>query len=259
MPMPRPSSLVLALAAAALAPAAPVVTADPAAAAEGAKAVAAQAERAAPTFANLTGEVVLDNARVRVEKFVLAPGQSTGRHRHPADQLFVFVKGGVLTTAAGRKVLWRDGRVEWQSAHAAADAGSTNSGSTPIEIICVNLKPVAAHAAASFEGGPKYRYLSYPNIPGEDLLENDALIVQRFTVNPGQWEGPHAHHPDMLYIHIKGGQWAARSKTEAEHPYPEASPDGEVGWMPTIPSSVGHESGNIGKEPIDLIWVTLKK
>jgi oxalate decarboxylase/phosphoglucose isomerase-like protein (cupin superfamily) len=29
--------------------------------------------------------------------------------------------------------------------------------------------------------------------------------------------------------------------------------------MPTIPSSVGHESGNIGKEPIDLIWITLKK
>jgi len=213
----------------------------------------------AATFANLKGEVVLENARVRVEKFVIAPGRSTGRYAHSEDQLFVFVKGGVLTDATGRAVLWRDGRVEWQSAHAAADSGSTNTGATPIEIICVNLKPLAPHAPDTFEGGPKYRHLSYPNIPGEDLLENELVIVQRFTVNPGQWEGPHAHHPDMLYIHIKGGQWAARSKTEAEHPYPEASPDGEVGWMPTIPSSVGHESGNIGKEPIDLIWVTLKK
>lgn len=41
--------------------------------------------------------------------------------------------------------------------------------------------------------------------------------MQRFTVNPGQWEGVHAHHPDMLYIHVKGGQWAARSKKEPEH------------------------------------------
>jgi quercetin dioxygenase-like cupin family protein len=213
----------------------------------------------AATFAALKGEVLLENARVRVEKFVIAPGQSTGRHAHPADQLFVFVKGGVLTQATGRAVLWRDGRVEWQSAHAAADAGSTNSGQTPIEIVCVNLKPVLTPGPQTFEGGPKYRHLSYPNVPGEDLLENDQVIVQRFSVNPGQWEGPHAHHPDMLYIHIKGGQWAARSKTEAEHPYPQASPDGEVGWMPTIASSVGHESGNIGKEPIDLIWVTLKK
>jgi predicted metal-dependent enzyme (double-stranded beta helix superfamily) len=219
---------------------------------------AAAPAKAAATYANLQGEVVLENARVRVEKFVIAPGMQTGLHTHPADQLLVFVKGGVLTAASGRSTLWRDGRVEWQSARAAADPGSTNTGPAPIEIICVNLKPVAPHAATGPDGQPKYRYLNYPNIPGEDLLENEFVIVQRFTVNPGQWEGVHAHHPDMLYIHIKGGQWAARSKTEAQHAYPERSPDGEVGWMPTIPLSVGHESGNIGTEPIDLIWVTLK-
>jgi len=224
----------------------------------GARVMAAPAAELAPTFANLRGEVVLENNRVQVEKFILPPGQSTGEHTHPGDQLFVFVKGGVLTNQAGRSTLWRDGRVEWQSAAERPDAGSTNTGATPIEIICVNLKPVAPSAETP-GAKPKYQYLNYPNIPGEDLLENDLVIVQRFTVNPGQWEGVHAHHPDMLYIHIKGGQWAARSKSEPEHPYPKPSPDGEVGWMPTIDLSVGHESGNIGKEPIDLIWVTLKK
>jgi quercetin dioxygenase-like cupin family protein len=221
-----------------------------------ARVIAAPEAARAPTFANLQGEVVLENNRVRVEKFILQPGQSTGEHTHPSDQLFVFVKGGVLTNQAGRSTLWRDGRVRWLSAGERADAGSTNTGATPIEIICVNLKPVAPSTPGA---KPTYQYLNYPNIPGEDLLENDFVIVQRFTVNPGQWEGVHAHHPNMLYIHIKGGQWAARSKSEPEHPYPEPSPDGEVGWMQTIDLSVGHESGNIGKEPIDLIWVTLKK
>ncbi len=222
--------------------------------------MAAPLTAAAPTFANLTGEVTLDNPRVRVEKFVIAPGQSTGRHLRSTNQLLVFVKGGVLERASGRSVLWRDGRVEWQEATDSIDPGSTNLGSAPIEVVCVSLKPVASSASGlDVQGRPKYRYLNYPNVPGEDLLENDHVIVQRFTVNPGQWEGPHAHHPDMLYVHIKGGQWAARSNTEPEQPYPHAARDGEAGWMPTIDESVGHESGNIGKEPIDLVWITLKK
>jgi predicted metal-dependent enzyme (double-stranded beta helix superfamily) len=116
------------------------------------------------------------------------------------------------------------------------------------------------HSAAAAPGGePKYQYLNYPNIPGEDLLENDQVIVQRFTVKPGQWEGVHAHRPDMLFIHIKGGQWAAKTYKDRERPYPNPSPAGEVGWMPTIDISVGHQSRNIGKNPIDLVWVTLKK
>ncbi|HME40438.1 MAG TPA: hypothetical protein VKG63_15895 [Steroidobacteraceae bacterium] len=213
-------------------------------------------------YENLQGEVLLDNARVLVQKFTVLPGQFTGRRTHLGDQLLVFIKGGVLTArATGRSTLWKEGRVVWHDGAEAADDGSTNTGAAPIEMIWVSLKPVAVPSGSvpNPASGRKYHYLNYPNIPGEDLLENDLVIVQRFVVNPGQWEGVHAHHPDMLYIHIKGGQWAARSKREPEHAYPEPSPDGEVGWMPTIDISEGHESRNIGKNPIDLIWVTLKR
>jgi quercetin dioxygenase-like cupin family protein len=211
-----------------------------------------------PIFAELRGEVLLDNPRVLVEKYVLQPGQSTGRQSHPGDQLWVFIKGGVLTSrATGRATLWRDGRVEWFNATDRVSDGATNTGGSPIEIDLVTLKPVPASTAPLLK--PKYHYLNYPNIPGEDLLENDSVIVQRFTVMPGQWEGVHAHHPDMLYIHIKGGQWAARTYKDPERPSPQRSPDGEVGWMATIDLAEGHESRNIGTEPIDLVWVTLKK
>jgi quercetin dioxygenase-like cupin family protein len=216
--------------------------------------IAAPAE---PTYANLHGTIVLDNERVSVQRFVIAPGQSTGRHIPGGNQLLVFIRGGILTsTASGRSVWWRDGRVVWQGAGTAADAGYVNAGSSPIELMWVTVKPVKQ--AGAKDAAVSDRHLNYPNIPGEDLLENDFVIVQRFAVGPGAWEGVHAHVPNMLYIHIHGGQWAARSKHEPEHLYPEASPDGEVGWQDPIDISQKHESGNVGKTTIDLIWVTLK-
>jgi len=221
--------------------------------------VVAQAEGIAPTCAGIAGQVLLDNPRVLVQKIVVEPGQSTGRRAYPGAQLLVVIKGGVLTSrATGRSTLWREGRVVWQSATDNADEGSTNTGATPIELICVTIKPVSRSQDVQAHG-PRDFYLNYPNIPGEDLLENDLIVVQRFIVQPGQWEGVHAHRPNMLYIHVKGGQWAARSRSEPQHAYPAQSPDGAVGWMTPVDIGEGHESGNIGNAPIDLIWVTLKQ
>jgi hypothetical protein len=102
--------------------------------------IAATAAQYGPLYANLRGEVVLDNPRVFVQKLVVLPGQSTGQRSLPGDQLQAFIKGGVLTSAAGRSTLWRDGRVVWHGARESADAGSTNTGTTPIEMIWVSLK-----------------------------------------------------------------------------------------------------------------------
>jgi len=210
-----------------------------------------------PLFAAARGEVVLDNSRVHVQRMVLLPGMATGAPVHHGDVLEVFIRGGVLRSAAtGRATLWKDGRVAWHGAPRRGDTGRVNAGTGPIELIWVWVKPVPESPAT---GVPKFAYLDYPGIPGEDLLENELVIVQRFLVAAGQWEGVHAHHPDMLYIHVRGGQWAARSYTEPERAYDEPARDGEVGWMPTIDITVGHESGNIGPEAIDLIWVTLKR
>ena len=95
------------------------------------------------TFADLRSEVLLDNERVFVERFVIPPGHSTGLQSHPADQLRVFTKGGVLTTG-GRSVVWKAGRVDWQSAGTGVDPASVNTSHEPIELVCVSLKGRAA-------------------------------------------------------------------------------------------------------------------
>jgi quercetin dioxygenase-like cupin family protein len=230
----------------------------------------AASARAAPTampeksghpqiYAKLRGTTVLEDERVEVQRFIIAPGQATGIHTHSGNQLVVFVKGGVLTSASGRATLWPDGRVAWQYEGEASDPGSTNTGAAPIELLWITLKPVkSATAAAVAVPTPKYGYLNYPNLPGEDVLENDLVIVQRFKMKPGQWEGIHAHNPNTFYIFIKGGQWLSKSK---EHPdgVPGSAPDGSVAWMDPMDISDQHQSGNTGSTTSDVVWVALKR
>ena len=107
--------------------------------------IAATSTQYGPIYANLEGEVLLDNPRVFVQRFIVHPGQFTGHRTRSSDQLQVFVKGGVLTSrTTGRSTLWRDGRIVWHNAADGADEGSTNTGTTPIEMIWVTVKPVAS-------------------------------------------------------------------------------------------------------------------
>jgi predicted metal-dependent enzyme (double-stranded beta helix superfamily) len=195
--------------------------------------------------------VLLDNERVTVRRRVIAPGAPARRSLD--DHLWVIIKGGILKAGEGRETMWREGRVIWCDDSLPILDDSINSGTVALEVVAVHVKPVTPSVSARSTA-----YLHYPNIPGEDLLDNERVIVQRFVVAPGQWEGVHGHQANMLYIHVKGGQWAARSQNEPARAADQASPDGSVGWMPTIDISEGHESGNAGDGPIDLIWVTLK-
>ena len=99
-------------------------------------------------------------------------------------------------------------------------------------------------------------YQHYPNIPGEILLENDKLVVQKFVIQPGQWEGVHAHPGNQLYVHLRGGEWTVRYGDRRETSVAE---DGSVGWMEAVALSEDHESGNTGDTPIELLWITLKE
>ena len=98
-------------------------------------------------------------------------------------------------------------------------------------------------------------YQHYPNIPGEILFENDKLVVQKFIIEPGQWEGVHAHPGNQLYVHIRGGEWTVRY---GDRTITSVAEDGSVGWNDGVSLSEDHESGNTGDTPIELLWINLK-
>lgn len=97
---------------------------------------------------------------------------------------------------------------------------------------------------------------TYPNIAGKLLLENDKVVVQRFSFPPGQWEGVHGHPSNQLYIHLTDAHWKVRHGEKIET---GRSPAGSVGWYGPVHLSEDHESVNMGDMPIELIWVTLKE
>ena len=125
-----------------------------------------------------------------------------------------------------------------------------------VQFLLLCLVGLVADVSVGNDGPASPCHQFYPNIPGETLLDNDKIVVQRFIIQPGQWEGVHRHPPDQLYIHVKGGEWTVRYGDRQET---SLSPDGEIGWSDTgLGLDADHESQNSGDEPIDLIWVAIK-
>lgn len=135
-----------------------------------------------------------------------------------------------------------------------------------IAVACADGEPAAPsadEAARATDAANAEKFLlTYPDMAnplGEVLFENERVVVQRFIVGPGVWEGVHSHPGNQLYVHVKGGQWSGIVGGGEPTTSGNRSKDGSVGWMEAIPYSEGHQSGNTGDTPIDLIWVTLKE
>jgi quercetin dioxygenase-like cupin family protein len=207
---------------------------------------------------DLRGEVLLENDRVIVRKLVVPPGAREDHHVPAGPHLWIQMTPGEWTSHADPATVSRldAGSVGWRSPPERPERseGRSNTGSNAIELLWVTLKPPTASVAET-DAMRGYR-LVYPEIPGTVLLENDEVVVQRFVVPPGAWEGVHAHPGNQLYVHLRGGTWAVR---EGGRERIAESRTGAVGWYRSVLLSEGHQSGNVGDSPIDLLWITLKR
>ena len=104
---------------------------------------------------------------------------------------------------------------------------------------------------------------TYPNIDGETLLEDDRVIVQRFVLEPGQWEGVHEHPEHQLVIVVNAtdeltyriGDSNRVFKRESEEELQRTT----AFWRPgPVYLSDDHESGNTGTRPVEWIAITFK-
>ncbi len=94
---------------------------------------------------NIGTKLLFENDRVRVWDLALAPGESTGMHRHENDYLYVVIGGGKLqgVSSDGTKREARDmedGQVQWRDVDGEDVHAAINVGDDPWRNIIVELK-----------------------------------------------------------------------------------------------------------------------
>ena len=104
---------------------------------------------------------------------------------------------------------------------------------------------------------------TYPNVEGETLLEDDRVIVQRFVLESGQWEGVHEHPEHQLVIVVNATDELTYRIGDSNRVFKRES-DEELQritsfWRPgPVFMSDDHESGNTGTRPLEWIAITFK-
>lgn len=94
---------------------------------------------------NVGTKLLFENDQVRVWDLTLAPGESTGMHRHQHDYFYVVIGGGQLqgVNADGTKGdprLMNDGDVRWRDVNGEDIHEAINAGDGPWRNIIVEMK-----------------------------------------------------------------------------------------------------------------------
>src|SRR6185295_2721920 len=102
----------------------------------------------------------------------------------------------------------------------------------PCAVLLLSVIPIAAVVGAQ-DASSRYRQsYSSPALRGETLLENDRIVVQKFVIPPGTWEGQHTHPGNQLWVQMTDGEWTSH----ADRTQVSRLKAGSVGWLP--PSTV---------------------
>jgi beta-alanine degradation protein BauB len=93
---------------------------------------------------------------------------------------------------------------------------------------------------------------SYSNLTGRVVLNDERVLVQAFSIQPGQSTGRHTHHDAELLVFVKGGLLKSEADGRAT-----LWRDGRVVWLDPA-TSADEGSSNAGDAPIELMEVILK-
>lgn len=88
-------------------------------------------------------ELITENARVKITRHVLKPGEGAPVHTHSLDHVAVFVQGSTMKDVSAdgktRNIVEKTGEVVYIPGTGRKHSFA-NSGTTPLEIVSIELK-----------------------------------------------------------------------------------------------------------------------
>lgn len=160
---------------------------------------------------------------VLVQKFTIAPGQTTGWQTHPNAAFLV--ASGMLShyTSCADKEMWHGGSSHLHAASSGPEVGLLkNEGSEPAQLIAIfsdaasgqpagtpGFVPAEGPAGCDLGSGaaPEITELGRGTAYGSavyEVEEGKSVVIQHFTVEPGWASGWHRHPDTTLVIQLKG-------------------------------------------------------
>ena len=108
--------------------------------------IAPDMERGAQQFSNISADVVFENELMIAQRIKLKPGEWSGAHSRPGNQLYIMVTGGSLSERRGGNMtetapIAEDGTPRWLDAVADSEEYEFgNTGYTMIEMVLITIK-----------------------------------------------------------------------------------------------------------------------
>jgi hypothetical protein len=204
-------------------------------------------------------QVLVDNPRVRIERWLLRPGEGTPVLSDTLARVDVVIQAstvrsvdgqGLATTldeAVGDTVLVPESK----RTHSFA-----NAGTTPFEMISVDLKgspPEKAAPAASLPPSLS-RLVSDHVVPSIVLVDDERIKLVRWKFQPGECSPIHAHFFDHVYIVVRGSK--VREITGEGKVNDDTQESGRAAFSPAHGKI--HSFGNIGDHPYEMVSLELK-
>ena len=108
--------------------------------------IAPEVEHVPQAYPDIPVELILENDRMIVQRVQVEPGQWTGVHSHPDNQVYIHIKGGTWSERRGGmqvapSAFMQAGSVGWVDAIDISEGHEGgNTGDTTMEFVLVTIK-----------------------------------------------------------------------------------------------------------------------